>query len=57
MDQWWRFMLEPGVPDELSNRLHRLFTGLKIVGAYSPPYRALLEAGDAEVVDRINAIQ
>ncbi|MDI2124568.1 WecB/TagA/CpsF family glycosyltransferase [Yinghuangia seranimata] len=44
-----------GVPELLGERLVERFPGLKIAGAYSPPFRPLTEAEDAEVVERINA--
>ena len=47
----------PGVPERLINRLLERFTGLQVVGGYSPPYRALTAAEDAEVVQWINAAE
>jgi N-acetylglucosaminyldiphosphoundecaprenol N-acetyl-beta-D-mannosaminyltransferase len=45
----------PGVPELLAERLQARFTGLRIAGTYSPPFRALEPAEDAELVARINA--
>ncbi|WP_295750815.1 WecB/TagA/CpsF family glycosyltransferase [Undibacterium sp.] len=39
----------------LQQRLLTAFPGLKIAGAYSPPFRALTDQEDADVVARINA--
>jgi N-acetylglucosaminyldiphosphoundecaprenol N-acetyl-beta-D-mannosaminyltransferase len=47
----------PGVPERLVQRLQARFPGLLVVGAYSPPFRALTPAEDIEVVDRINGAQ
>ena len=44
----------PGVPDELRDRLTERFPGLLVVGAESPPFRALSDEEDAALVDRIN---
>lgn len=44
-----------GVPEALAARLTRRFPGLQIAGGYSPPFRALTEAEDEAIVDRINA--
>lgn len=41
--------------DILQRRLLAHFPGLKIAGAYSPPYRALTSEEDAAVVETINA--
>lgn len=41
--------------EELESRLRIDFPTLKIAGAYSPPFRALTEAEDQDIVDRINA--
>jgi N-acetylglucosaminyldiphosphoundecaprenol N-acetyl-beta-D-mannosaminyltransferase len=43
-----------GVPELLSARLQARFPGLSVAGAFSPPFRALTPAEDAELVDRIN---
>lgn len=44
-----------GVPELLARRLCERFEGLRVAGTYSPPFRPLTPAEDAEVVDRINA--
>ena len=47
-----------GMPDALSalqQRLRESFPGLKIAGAYSPPFRALSAQEDQAIVDMINA--
>jgi len=44
-----------GVPELLAQNLARRIPALKIVGAYSPPFRALTPEEDEEVVRRINA--
>lgn len=41
--------------DLLRQRLAHSFPGLRIVGAYSPPFRALTPDEDAEVIRQINA--
>jgi N-acetylglucosaminyldiphosphoundecaprenol N-acetyl-beta-D-mannosaminyltransferase len=46
-----------GVPERLIQRLQARFPGLEVVGGYSPPYRALTTAEDAEVVRQINAAE
>lgn len=46
-----------GMPETLEllqQRLRASFPALKIAGAWSPPYRALTAAEDAEAVERIN---
>jgi len=44
----------PGVPERLAEVLCGRFPGLRVAGAFSPPYRDLTPAEDAEVVRRIN---
>jgi len=47
-----------GTPDTLTRlqaKLAQAFSGLVVVGAFSPPFRALTEAEDAADVARINA--
>lgn len=44
-----------GVPQLLSERLSSRFPGLRTVGTYSPPFRALTEAEDAALVDDIRS--
>lgn len=43
-----------GVPEKLSAKLTENFPGLKVVGAYSPPFRPLTLEEDREIVDMIN---
>ncbi|GLZ75323.1 UDP-N-acetyl-D-mannosaminuronic acid transferase [Actinorhabdospora filicis] len=43
-----------GVPELLAARLTSRFPELKIAGTYSPPFRALTDEEDAEIVARIN---
>jgi N-acetylglucosaminyldiphosphoundecaprenol N-acetyl-beta-D-mannosaminyltransferase len=43
-----------GVPQQLATNLQQRFPGLQVAGAYSPPFRPLTEAEDAQVVDMIN---
>ncbi|GEM_PF-83050 len=68
-DLMWRYCAEAAGRDEsiylyggqqttldlLQTRLLQEFPGLKIVGAYSPPYRALTPEEDEAVVEVINA--
>ena len=44
----------PGVPEVLSEVLKRRFSGVRVVGAYSPPFRALTQEEDEKVVEMIN---
>lgn len=44
-----------GVPELLADRLTERFPGLRVVGTYSPPFRALTPTEDAEIVARMNA--
>jgi N-acetylglucosaminyldiphosphoundecaprenol N-acetyl-beta-D-mannosaminyltransferase len=46
-----------GVPERLAERLAERFPGLKVVGTYSPPFRALTPEEDEALVGRINASQ
>lgn len=43
-----------GVPEELARNMQMRFPGLKVVGAFSPPFRPLSNVEDAEIVDNIN---
>jgi len=43
-----------GVAEQLAERLSTLFQGLKVVGTYSPPFRALTADESDEIVDMIN---
>jgi N-acetylglucosaminyldiphosphoundecaprenol N-acetyl-beta-D-mannosaminyltransferase len=47
----------PGVAEELQRRLTERFPGLKIVGAFSPPFRPLTEAEEAELARLVNALK
>jgi N-acetylglucosaminyldiphosphoundecaprenol N-acetyl-beta-D-mannosaminyltransferase len=44
-----------GIPERLTERLGARFPGLRVAGGWSPPFRALTEEEDAELVERINA--
>ncbi|GAB2583370.1 WecB/TagA/CpsF family glycosyltransferase [Kribbella endophytica] len=44
-----------GVPETLRDTFTNRHPGLRVVGAYSPPYRALSADEDAAIVDEINA--
>ncbi|WP_328995230.1 WecB/TagA/CpsF family glycosyltransferase [Kribbella sp. NBC_01245] len=44
-----------GVAELLRDNFTAKHPGLKVAGVYSPPYRALTEAEDDEIVDRLNA--
>jgi N-acetylglucosaminyldiphosphoundecaprenol N-acetyl-beta-D-mannosaminyltransferase len=44
----------PGVPELLAERLTARIPGLRVVGTWSPPFRALTPEEDKEVVERIN---
>jgi N-acetylglucosaminyldiphosphoundecaprenol N-acetyl-beta-D-mannosaminyltransferase len=57
LERGWRHFLyggAPGVPELLMGRLQALFPGISIVGAHSPPFRALTLAEDAALVERID---
>ncbi len=43
-----------GAPEEMKQFLENKFPGVNIVGTYSPPFRKLTEAEDAEICQRIN---
>jgi N-acetylglucosaminyldiphosphoundecaprenol N-acetyl-beta-D-mannosaminyltransferase len=45
---------EPGVAELLSESLQRRFPGLKIVGTYTPPFRALNPEEEMELVARVH---
>jgi N-acetylglucosaminyldiphosphoundecaprenol N-acetyl-beta-D-mannosaminyltransferase len=54
----WRAFLYgggDGVPELLAERLLAVVPGLRIVGTYSPPFRALTPDEDEQIVQRINA--
>jgi len=44
----------PGIGERLACRLQSRFSGLKVVGTYSPPFRALAPHEDEDIVKRIN---
>jgi N-acetylglucosaminyldiphosphoundecaprenol N-acetyl-beta-D-mannosaminyltransferase len=44
-----------GVPELLEKRLAARLPGLRIVGSYAPPFRALTPEEDEAIVERINA--
>lgn len=48
---------DQGVAQELAGCLRAMFPGIKIVGFFSPPFRALTEEEAQDVADRINASQ
>ena len=43
-----------GIPELLATRLQTRFPGLKIAGAYSPPFRPLTAAEEADIIAQIN---
>jgi N-acetylglucosaminyldiphosphoundecaprenol N-acetyl-beta-D-mannosaminyltransferase len=46
-----------GVPELLAETLTQRFPGLKVVGTYSPPFRALMPDEEQAIIDQINAAQ
>jgi N-acetylglucosaminyldiphosphoundecaprenol N-acetyl-beta-D-mannosaminyltransferase len=46
-----------GVAPELKRRLAEAFPGLKIVGTYTPPFRALNAAEEAELIRTVDELQ
>jgi N-acetylglucosaminyldiphosphoundecaprenol N-acetyl-beta-D-mannosaminyltransferase len=44
----------PGTPERLAETMTARFPGLKVVGTYAPPFRAVGEREDPAVIDRIN---
>jgi len=44
-----------GVPELLKSRLEQRFPGIKIVGTYSPPFRALSNEEDEKIIKTINS--
>jgi len=44
-----------GVAEDLKSRLEARFPGLKVAGTYSPPFRALTEAEEADLGARVRA--
>jgi N-acetylglucosaminyldiphosphoundecaprenol N-acetyl-beta-D-mannosaminyltransferase len=47
----------PGAPDKMEQYLREKFGEIRVVGKYSPPFRALTEEEDQEVCDMINAVK
>jgi len=47
----------PDAPDKIENYLSERFEGIKVVGKYSPPFRALSQEEDQAVCDMINAVK
>ncbi len=47
----------PGVAEELGQRMKRLYPGIEVVGAFSPPYRELEPVEIDEVASMINTAQ
>jgi N-acetylglucosaminyldiphosphoundecaprenol N-acetyl-beta-D-mannosaminyltransferase len=45
----------PGIPEKLAETLRSRFSGLEVVGTYSPPFRPVSPEEEKEVVDVINA--
>jgi N-acetylglucosaminyldiphosphoundecaprenol N-acetyl-beta-D-mannosaminyltransferase len=45
----------PGIAEAAASQLIEQYPGLRIAGAYSPPYRTLTEAEDVELIRTINA--
>lgn len=43
-----------GTPERLAETLQQRFPGLAVAGAYSPPFRPLTPAEEAEIITRIN---
>lgn len=43
-----------GVPELLVEKLQQRFPGLKVVGTYSPPFRPLTAAEEAQIIAQIN---
>jgi N-acetylglucosaminyldiphosphoundecaprenol N-acetyl-beta-D-mannosaminyltransferase len=46
---------QPGVAEELANRLAARFPRLQVAGTYTPPFRTMTAEEDREALDRINA--
>ena len=47
----------PGVVEDLKRRLEDRFPGLRIVGAYTPPFRALTDAEEQALTSRVAALK
>jgi N-acetylglucosaminyldiphosphoundecaprenol N-acetyl-beta-D-mannosaminyltransferase len=57
-ERGWRCFLyggEPGVPEQLRDRLVERFPGLRVVGTHSPPFRPLTAAESDQVTEMINS--
>lgn len=54
---WAQFYLggAPGVADELGRAMQGRFPGLRVAGAYCPPFRALTQEEEASMLMQINA--
>jgi N-acetylglucosaminyldiphosphoundecaprenol N-acetyl-beta-D-mannosaminyltransferase len=54
-EQWPMFFFgaAPGVADQLADRLRATFPGLVVRGTFSPPFRAMSDAEDQQVVELI----
>jgi N-acetylglucosaminyldiphosphoundecaprenol N-acetyl-beta-D-mannosaminyltransferase len=46
-----------GVADQLARRLQQRFPGLKVAGAYSPPFRSGISLEEPEIITQINHCQ
>jgi len=46
-----------GVHERLTNNLRQRFPSLRLVGGYSPPFRALSDAEDEQIVEAINEVE
>jgi N-acetylglucosaminyldiphosphoundecaprenol N-acetyl-beta-D-mannosaminyltransferase len=46
-----------GVAQELKARLEKRFPGIRIVGTYTPPFRPLNEAEEADLIQQVNALK
>ena len=53
---WSHFLFggEPGVAECLKSNLEQRYPGIRVVGTYSPPFRALSEEEDRQVIAAIN---
>ena len=47
----------PGVAEALKQRLESKFPGLRVVGTYTPPFRALSEEEERELAQRVTALK
>jgi len=45
----------PGVAEAAGQKLVQLYPGLVLAGSYSPPYRPLTDAEEADLIERLNA--